>query len=142
MEDTLVSYDTALLAKKVGFDEECNSVYNKSLRKETLYYYEGNGTGVIKNSDVQNTSTGFVYLCTIPTQSLLQKWLREVHNIIVIPDLGWSEETNFTTFYCFQVYNIKNKKLIQAIIQSEIEYNTYEEALEQGLYEALKLINK
>jgi len=72
------------------------------------------------------------YSISRPTQSLLAKWLREVHNIIVTPlptktkwffNIQWGGvETNYEDF------------------DSDEYYSTYEEALEIGLQEGLKLI--
>lgn len=64
-----------------------------------------------------------------PMQSLLQKWLRDVHRkyVYVIPDS--IEDEN------------KIKRLHSTILTSSVTlYNTYEEALEVGLYEALTSI--
>ena len=58
-----------------------------------------------------------------PTQSLLQKWLRETHNIFISINVN----------YCYKIYN--NDELYE----ESFYYNNYEEALEQGLQEALKL---
>ena len=64
-----------------------------------------------------------------PTQSLLQKWLRDVHRnyVYVLPDsiedendIKWRHNTILTS--------------------TSSLYSTYEEALEAGLYEALTLI--
>ena len=140
MEDTIVSYETALLAKEVGFNEECNNVYNKSLKKETLEYYEGDASGVIKNSEVQNTSTGVVYLCTAPTQSLLSKWLREIHKIHVSVDFD-SYSPDVPKYYAV-VKSIGSKNMGERLLDGFTLYSNYEEALEQGLFESLKLIDK
>ena len=60
----------------------------------------------------------------------IQKWLREIHNIhiAVLPKILPSNEIKY---YCFKG---KIKKDFKDL------YNTYEEALEVGLQEALKLI--
>ncbi len=71
-----------------------------------------------------------------PTQSLLQRWLREVHNIFVNADYfhGYKEDR----FY----YEIKIKSDENYCGNQDSDDNvyTYEEALEIGLQEALKLI--
>lgn len=59
------------------------------------------------------------------TQSLLQKWLREEHNINIIPPLYYSGKG----YLCSVVSTPKIKF-----------YKTYESALENKLQEALKLI--
>lgn len=78
----------------------------------------------------------------LTTQSLLQKWLRDKHKIHVevVPD-NWSETeiiwyANILDLNEFldakKPFFYKNKDIISN--------NIYEEALEQGLLEALKLI--
>ncbi len=69
----------------------------------------------------------------IPTQSVLQRWLRENHNIDAwaAPYIG----KNAGDYGCM-LY--KNKKEI--IVDHELDGNSYEEATENVLYEALKLI--
>jgi hypothetical protein len=66
-----------------------------------------------------------------PTQALLQKWLREEHNIhiMIFPSLDLTE-------YYVDVISKEDRTFI------DTPHNTYEEALEQGLVEALELINK
>ena len=64
-----------------------------------------------------------------PTQSLFQKWLREEHNIIVLVDL-------FLDGYICKIKHI----LIHDHKGNILKYNTYEEALEQGLIEGLNRI--
>ena len=67
----------------------------------------------------------------LPTQSLLQKWLREVHNIHVIAVSGG--ENGLPSYdYCVMVNRINHNL-------DDGDYS-YEEALEKGLQESLKLI--
>ena len=64
--------------------------------------------------------------------SLLAKWLREEHNIIVLIDYEGIDGY----YYKFYSYKEGNKNYDA----SDKNYNTYEEAYEIGLQEALKLI--
>ena len=68
----------------------------------------------------------------LPTQSLLAKWLREEYNIIVLVDYEGIDGY----YYKFYSYKEGNKNYDA----SYKNYNTYEEAYEIGLQEALKLI--
>ena len=63
-----------------------------------------------------------------PTQSLLQRWLREVHSINVLIKQG----------YGWEWYITKHNGIATKLHDGT--YNFYEEALEAGLLEALKLI--
>lgn len=137
MKDELIKYDTAVLAKEKGFDWECSNVYNEDKQIEELPYYGGDGSGVLINSNVNNTSTGENFLCTTPTQSLLQRWLREVHKKSVqIQHVNRLKEESW-------VYNIANLPVGMLILYLQ-DYNstypTYEEALEEGLKQALLLL--
>ena len=64
--------------------------------------------------------------------SLLAKWLREEHNIIVLVDYEGIDG------YYYKFYSYKEG--IKNYDASDKNYNTYEEAYEIGLQEALKLI--
>lgn len=74
-----------------------------------------------------NETCIYLFLCEI------QKWLREVHNIYVyiIPDRCWS----YGLVYDVTVNEHKDKKCEMSSFES------YEKALQEGLQEALKLIN-
>lgn len=72
----------------------------------------------------------------------LQQWLREVHDIEVIPCPRYNSDN--VLYYCYEVIKPKicsiedlNKKMFKGIFNL---YNTYELALQQGLLESLKLI--
>ena len=84
---------------------------------------------------------------TYPTQSLLQKWLREVHgfHIVVIPTI-----TRDWTFKTITVTSKRDDDVILGLKSvSEVppyknvtgeDFCTYEQALEAGLKEGLKQI--
>ena len=113
-----------------------------------------------------NKFTKFDFLIAAPTQSLAQKWLREVHNIdiAILPQI----KVTSTKYYWYQIYlndNIVNdwqdrfgdiiekceqnipgnyvnmEKLEFYLFEDEFAYKTYEEALEEGIKQALLLIN-
>jgi hypothetical protein len=65
-------------------------------------------------------------LIQIPTQSLLQKQLRDIYNLCVLIYKVDIDE------YTFHVWGVSNRQIDHQA--------TYEEALEKGLFEALKMI--
>jgi len=87
--------------------------------------------------------------CPAPIQSLLQLWLRETHNIHI-----WIEpQRGNIQSYMLNIYNSNNDEEYFMADYGFLEgseqykdsgdymwYDTYEDALEQGLLEALKLI--
>ena len=73
---------------------------------------------------------------SIPTQSFLQKWLREVHDIHF--EIKPVFEVNEIRPYNIVIFkNLYGKNFEYRIIGAE---DTYEKTLEVGLQEALKLI--
>ena len=69
-----------------------------------------------------------------PPQSVAQKWLRETKNLhIEIPYM-------YGNYWIYNILTIPNHDLVGLSDRPIIHYNTYEEALEAGLQEALKLI--
>lgn len=114
MKEELISYQTAKLANLKGFDP------NVKLKKNTHY---SDLTESLDSLGVGGAVVVHHYYAA--TQSLLQKWLREVHKINV---------------YCLPT-EINDSKWYHNIASSFRVYTgNYEEALEQGLQEALKLI--
>ena len=130
MEDTRVTFETAKLAKEKGFFQETN-------RLEIPYYnYKGEFKGDVSDwrirKYIRGENTSDIEFVSAPTQSLLAKWLREEYNIIVLVDYEGIDGY----YYKFYSYKEGNKNYDA----SDKNYNTYEEALEAGLYQALLLI--
>jgi hypothetical protein len=76
-----------------------------------------------------------------PTQSLLQKWLREVHKINVESNYL----PNIPGYRCLFVpmtdkISMEEKYKLFSKYYGRNTHDSYEEALEEGLQEALKLI--
>ena len=107
MEIELISFETAKLAKEKGFN------------------YKKNLWNIDKDS-----------FDNLPSQSLLQKWLRDIHKIQISID-----NTAITNVFTYN-YTIKwfNHRLHFKSNDLEIRYDTYESSVEKSLQEALKLI--
>ena len=119
MKDKLIEFKTAKLAKEKGFNWECRFLYQSELGWEE-------GKGVDYN---WNSFDSF----SAPTQSLLQRWLREVHQIMIIIDSCGDNKTCSWEFY----YN-NGEDFLKS---EECDwYDDYETSLEKALQEALKLI--
>ena len=120
MEEQLISLETAKLAKEKGFNEICDSHFEKD--GET---YDSYGLP-FKPNDKQEHEI----LYARPSQSLLQKWLREEHkiHIVIMPCIIPSNEVKYYIFTGKLKWD-----------WAEL-FDTYEEALEVGLQEALKLV--
>ena len=156
MKEQLINKDTAILAKEKGFDWNARFAYVKEkqeIKLEELRYFDGDGSGLTNNNDIEDhyfgdypddstelprviTPTKTIPIkgvCAVPSQSLLQKWLRDVHNIHIEMCFSWSTVNK----YYFMIY----PNTEQPYTYESSNYPTYEEALEQALIEALNLIN-
>lgn len=116
IEESYVSFDTAKMLKEVGFDEVCRSAY----------YATGNSSVMHERNSMLSPS----YISR-PTQALAASWLREAHNIDVMVDVYNRD------YYVCNIYKNKHLMIIRNIVTS-----SFEEALEEGLCEAIKLIKK
>ena len=119
MKEQIVSFKVAKLAKEKGFDIEC----------DRSFYTQGHDLiPSLLNSNYKYSP----FLCIAPTQSLLQKWLREKHKIIILIDII------FDDFVC----KIRKDNETEFVYYNNHvrRFKVYEQALEVGLYKALKLI--
>ena len=128
MQEQLISFETAKLAKEKGFNIPVIYVFDDIDGTLTASY--------VKNVfDLLNYNTS-IHKCSRPAQSLLQKWLREKYNIYV--SVYIMETSEGLIYFDFGI-----KQIINWLVDKSIKPNnfkTYEKALEEGLQQALKLI--
>ena len=123
MEDTRITFETAKLAKEKEFPQ--------SRKAKGKFRDDGS---------IENLGIGGSMIDTCkewyerPTQSLLAKWLRERYNIHVTSQIG---NLDFINTYHYDIRYIDKNKFKCKV---KGNFKTYEEALEAGLQEALKLI--
>lgn len=109
MEEQLINFETAVLAKEKGFDIQ---LYGK--KDKTPY-----------------------------NQHILEKWLRDKHNIIVDIVSYYNEDqlplrkTNIQKPVGYFAWDHYSENFTE---DGAIKFEKYEDALEVGLYNALKLI--
>lgn len=126
-----VSLEVAKLLKEKGFDECCGAYYHCNWDEMTEEEcFEVALIHVFRNSNNR-------YRIGAPTLYEAQKWLRNNHGIAVntynrvsTKGISWSYEFN----------KIETCKSIIDRNSSFIGFDTYEEALNEGILEALKLI--
>jgi hypothetical protein len=121
MKEQLISFETAKLAKEKGFNENVD------------YSYVEDTTP----TNICNSELG------VPTQALLQKWLREKHKIEVLIEATTSQ-LNFAEGYNYYIWNRNTGYEFWSEPTNcpvgEFISESYEGALEIGLQEALKQI--
>lgn len=133
-EDELITFKTAKLAKEKGFDWECLHFYciNSTcdyIESPYKYSFEVNA-----NQD-RDDNFGYGKTWSAPTQSLLQKFLRDVHNI----HINICPHSCYTLFLTEVYMPTKTNPTGYTPIEG-VRGNTYEEALEKVLYRSLSLI--
>ena len=129
MYERTVIFNTAKLAKEKGFNEPCMKAYRNS---EILFVNPFAGKGLLSDehwfTNYENGETLDNYH-TIPTQSFLQKWLREKHKINISIDSADSG-----TRWIFKAYSMKS---VNDFYQWGI-VDSFENTLEIALVLALK----
>jgi hypothetical protein len=123
MTEELVTLETAKLLKDKGFNEYCKDIINhKGIMMETIFR---------TSKDLPK----LFYSC--PTQSVAQKWLRETKNIHICV-------YNCACGYGYEISKADNGTHIASSVYEGPndggKWDVYEDALEAGLQEALKLI--
>ena len=130
MTEELVTLETAKVLKEKGFKEDV-SVFYELVCEEGSYEYE-----LFESYDAQNYNAS-VYSFSAPTQYIVQKWLRETKNMHVCIYRSASG-------YGYDISKADNGTHITDGIfdgpNDGGQWDTYEEALEVGIQEALKLV--
>ncbi len=141
MKDQLITLETAKLAKEKGFKEPVlygwEQYYKTYVSTIGGMYHTNHNKKEISIDQISNKNTR--NSVSRPTQSLLQRWLIHNHNLISIP------------YYRNGCYHISVKNAYGRLFEPSRNdigkflwkaegYTDYEEALEEGLQEALKLI--
>jgi hypothetical protein len=156
MKDQLVLFETAKLAEQKDFNGLClyrihcshfhtviNNIIpkNVSIMNDMLPSLEDWNHKQHKNPNRGPNLTG-LYL-SIPTQSLLQKWLREKHKIDVgaysnASGYHWDHNKSFNINWFSGGIHIADSNMTGP--NNAGGWDTYEDALEAGLVNALNLL--
>jgi len=152
-----ITFKTAELAKQKGFDLRSSNCWVKTLSGEIIHNSE--------RQDIHEHERCSYYLSQ-PTQSELQKWLRDKHRIYVdaffnsdsinstqiqiIRQITFPDNVGTTYIVWKKVWENRfalnddkyqfNLKMYTGNESYKVKTFTYEEGLEEGLFEGLKLI--
>lgn len=125
MTEEFVTLGTAKLLKEKGFKEDVFTFYESECAEgdfELFESYEGENF----NARADNFSA--------PTQSLATKWLRETKNMHI--EISYM----YVDYWIYDILTIPRHDLVGLSDRPLAHYKSYEEALEAGIQEALKLI--
>ena len=137
MNDTRITFNTSALAKDKGFDLEVNGFYNQHT---VLIEHGKHGNTSFKDWNNYNEPIGKAGKCynSAPTQSELQTWLRKTPGIKL-----WCAPHPFSSSGGWAYSLLAYKEGVVTVWKGEQASSvhlTYEQALEEGLQEALKHI--
>lgn len=122
MEDQLISFETAKLAKEKGFNIPQEKCFCETQKSDIPMW-----------SDALPEKA--IISCYAPTQTTLQRWLRERHDIFIYAHYYDTDGT--VESRCFYYIKCTFDKEVQTD-----KFKTYEEALEFGLRDGLRSIPK
>lgn len=118
IHEEICTYELCKLAKEKGFNNKC------------YHYYQN---GALESDECFNRyNKGVESVCSAPTQSLLQRWLREEKGVNM--QVIWMEPYNR---YYWSLW-INDEFMVSEYIDPEQAYSNYELALEDALKYALE----
>ena len=153
MKEKLIDLETAKLSAEKGFNIRCKDAYCDFDEYIAYDYHHGDEElipkryNVLVSSDYDGRGKTIKYYA--PTLSLLQQWLREKHNILVYVHTAYTQNiVDENLIYSFKPSITIIEYVGENIFKTDLKYEmfhglkamTYEDAMELGLMEALKLI--
>lgn len=122
IHEEICTYEVCKLAKDKGFDEKCYHYYQK---------------GVLGSDECFNRYIkGVNSICAAPTQSLLQRWLREEKGVIV--EVFVDDDSNMPLTYNIHQYKDWNWECVCHHHGNYYAVNDWELCLEDALKCALE----
>ena len=118
LQEELVTHEVAKLAKEKGFNEKC-------------YHYYQNGT-LESDGCFNRYNKGVNSICSAPTQSILQRWLREEKAIAIVLQPYSYDIQRSTYSWIYEIWADNNFE------KTSKSFKTYELALENALKYTLK----
>lgn len=127
IHEEICTYEVCKLAKEKGFDEH-----------PPMYFHSGVKSDLrdVGSNGANPNNIPYSPHISCPTQTQLQRWLREEKNIVVVVDWFSIERK-----YYWSVFDTTKDDVFAPFIppaKSMSRYDTWEQALESGLKYALK----
>lgn len=132
IQEEYVGYDTAIMLKKLGFNELCGAYYSEFVDDwKTLLFWK---CGKPKTYDeVRNSG----YLL-VPTQSIVMRWFREEYDLEIRATYDYDKSTWWGETVPMYDEDDENSDLFQKLLRFDYKGKTYEEAIEKGIQYAIE----
>lgn len=123
IKEAYCSKEVCNLLKEKGFDEPCHAYYDDDNGKLRESY---------SACAIRYRSNPCVFGIGAPTQQMVMRWLREIHNVYM--DIAPTHSANGPIDFVWQTYN--SDYLVTG--DCDIFYPTYEEAVEAAIQYSLE----
>ena len=120
-------YETCVALKELGYVGSSRYYYTQ--RDHKFHYDAYNKFYTVRTADAMG------YVLAIHLYEA-QKWLREIHNIFVMIDKSFAASNSWHYVIC------ANDDFEHLIEQPSLENYSYEEALSEGIKEAVKILKE
>lgn len=135
------TYEQAELLKELGFDWKCVGFYSK-YKIASIEHDMGWDGGMIIEENYNNAfiANNYDVLCSAPTLSQVQKWLRDVKRIHIVIDAvhRMNCDGTYTIFYPYTIKDWEGRILNNF----GLGYECYESSLEDAIDKALELLKE
>ena len=124
IKEAYCSKEVSILLKEKGFEGDISA----------YYHIWDNGNKVCSAQEFNHSEASHLYI-SAPTHQMAMRWLREVHNILIVVSITYEKER-----YDWYICGIKGDPWEKELFHEEkdVTYDTYEEAVEAALKYALK----
>lgn len=155
LEEGLISYEVAQLAKQLGYTNGSSTNYI-SYGEDYVYDNDPNHPESFRKGEIRFNARTFwrnksqdddctFHLFESPTQSLLYKWLREKYNVdIKIENISVDEKEKiyYGTINIGEFSDYVYKKTTDILITYILDYDEYEFCFERCLFKVLNYLNE
>lgn len=142
-----VSYPIAIALKKAGFDEPCQMYYTHEDAHDGAVWLTGDPRSPQDYNAPQEDDCPFARpICSAPTLWQAAKWLRNkcgLH-VAVYPcmDSASDADGQVCDKWQFWFFNVMQVSTARFLVDGEGQFDSYEQALSEGIKSALELIKK
>lgn len=135
-QEDYVTLEVAKLLKEKGYNEPSE-----------YYYRKDNGQFMEADGYLCNCYNYNVVECTANPLAEVAKWFREKHNLVIaVSPTYYDFDGNIVGLkYTYTIFPITNEEVFQKSVEEDLDipyklYNSYEEALNEGIKVALNKI--
>ena len=139
IQNQFCNYEIALKLKELGFNEEVIAAFNTEDKVLSVFAFSVPNKGIFE----QGFEKG--WCIKAPLWQQIIDWFREKHkySVSIHVDEDNSTPSDIKYWYCIDsFFEVPNNKIVREGIEEVDNFNSYQEAREQAILKAIKLIKK